>query len=155
MKSNKGNTGSKGHQSNKNNKRNHNKSNKQKRQELKEARRSRAEKQAKRIRTKTLPANAIAVDHSQLAPNNSYSLPPDFYVDRPFTCRDCGKQEVWTAEQQKWWCEVAKGSVWSTAIRCRPCRKIERDRKAEARRVHLEGVRRKALERSALTDPDS
>ncbi len=134
------------------------KSNKQKRQELKEARRSRAEKQAKRIkahRAKTLPAGTIPVDHSQLAPNNSYSIPPDFYVDRPFTCRDCGKEEIWTAEQQKWWCEVAKGSIWSTAIRCRPCRKIERDRKAEARRIHLEGVRRKALERGSLTEEEA
>lgn len=134
------------------------KSNKQKRQELKAGRRSRAEKQAQRIkatRAKTLPPGTIPVDHSKLAPNNSYTIPPDFYVDRPFTCRDCGKEEIWTAEQQKWWCEVAKGSIWSTAIRCRPCRKIERDRKAEARRIHLEGVRRKALERGTLTEEEA
>ena len=121
------------------------KSNKQRRRELKEARRQRSEKvkQHRNPRSKAIPAGAIAVDHSQLAPTNSYTLPPDFYVDQPFTCRDCGKQEVWTAAQQKWWCEVAKGSVLSTAIRCRPCRKIERDRKAEARRIHLEGIAHK------------
>ncbi|MEM1425507.1 MAG: zinc-ribbon domain containing protein [Cyanobacteria bacterium P01_H01_bin.130] len=131
------------------------KSNKQRRQELKADRRSRAEKQAQRIkatRAKTLPPGTIPIDHSKLAPNNSYTIPPDFYVDRPFTCRDCGKEEIWTAEQQQWWCEVAKGSIWSTAIRCRPCRKIERDRKAEARRIHLEGIRRKALKQKALAN---
>jgi hypothetical protein len=69
----------------------------------------------------------VPVDASQLAPNNSYSPPSGFYEDKPFTCVDCGKEEVWTAEQQKWWYEVAKGPIYSTAIRCRPCRKARRD----------------------------
>lgn len=66
-----------------------------------------------------------------------------FYTDRPFECIDCGKAEVWTAAQQKWWYEVAKGEVHSTARRCRGCRRRERERRAEARRVHLEGLARK------------
>jgi hypothetical protein len=66
-----------------------------------------------------------------------------FYVDTPFTCVGCRKDEIWTAHQQKWWYEVAKGNVESGAIRCRACRRIERERKAEARRVHLEGLERK------------
>lgn len=69
----------------------------------------------------SVPRNAIPADTSQQAQNNSYN-PPLFYEDIEFTCRDCGVEEVWTAEQQKWWYEVAKGSIYSGAIRCRECR---------------------------------
>lgn len=64
------------------------------------------------------------------------------YVPVPFTCRGCGTAEIWTPLQQKWWYEVAKGNVFSTATLCRACRRLERERKAEARRVHLEGLAR-------------
>ena len=73
-----------------------------------------------------IPEGAIAADLTQQAPNNSYS-PPLYYVDYPFTCVDCGSQEVWTAEQQKWYYEVAKGPIYPFAIRCRKCRQAERD----------------------------
>src|SRR6266852_5856948 len=56
----------------------------------------------------------IDVNPSALAPNNSYSRPVlvkrGYYLDQPFECRACGKQEVWTAAHQKWWYEVAKGN---------------------------------------------
>jgi len=45
--------------------------------------------------------------------------------------------------QQKWWYEVAKGYVYSNAKFCRPCRKRERARREEARRVYFEGIGRK------------
>jgi hypothetical protein len=87
------------------------------------------------------------VNPEALAPHNSYGEPGfvtrGFYTDRPFECIDCGKAEVWTAAQQKWWYEVAKGDVFTTARRCRACRRRERERRAEARRVHLEGLARK------------
>jgi len=67
----------------------------------------------------------IPADTSQQAPNNSYS-PKLFYEDTPFTCVDCGKEEIWTAKQQKWWHEVAKGEIYSRAIRCRGCRQALR-----------------------------
>jgi len=60
-----------------------------------------------------------------------------------FRCADCGKEEVWTGSQQKWWYEIAKGFVYSSAVRCRACRRKERARRDEARRVHLEGIARK------------
>ncbi|MFN0051249.1 MAG: zinc-ribbon domain-containing protein [Planctomycetales bacterium] len=63
------------------------------------------------------------------APNNSYG-PPEFYEDISFVCVNCGRHEVWTAAQQQWWYEVAKGSIYARAIRCRACRKkrlTERD----------------------------
>ncbi len=72
---------------------------------------------------------------------NTYSSPPEYYYDVEFTCRDCGSVEIWKAAQQKWWYEEVGGYFFATAVRCRSCRQKERDRKQEARRVHLEGQR--------------
>lgn len=66
-----------------------------------------------------------------------------FYLDYEFTCKDCGKVEIWTGRQQKWWYEVARGEMEQVAVRCRGCRQKENRRKEEARRVHLEGLERK------------
>lgn len=85
----------------------------------------------------------MPADHEQLRHINTYGELPGFYVDRPFICRECGKKEVWMATQQKWWYEVAKGHIDSTAVKCHDCRKREQARAAEARRIHLEGVARK------------
>jgi hypothetical protein len=72
----------------------------------------------------------IAADLSKHAPNNSYS-PLLFYDDQPFVCIDCGTEEIWSAKQQQWWYEVAKGSVYSRAIRCRACRQKNREKRHE------------------------
>jgi hypothetical protein len=81
----------------------------------------------------------VRVNRAQLAPHRSdfWSTPFEagYYIDREFQCVDCGKQEVWTGKQQKWWFEVAKGSVYSTARRCRPCRRKARLRK-KAHQAH-------------------
>jgi hypothetical protein len=76
------------------------------------------------------PDGAVAADASQQVANNSYDSPPTFYIDIAFTCRDCGSDEVWTAEQQKWYYEVAKGTLYATAVRCRDCRNHIKDQKA-------------------------
>ncbi len=81
----------------------------------------------------------IPADRTQQVPNNSYSSPPTYYEDREFRCLDCGKQEVWTAEQQKWWYEIAKGSLYSVAVRCRDCRHKRRAAKEEQRRKSQKG----------------
>jgi hypothetical protein len=84
------------------------------------------------------PGGCIPANLSEQAPNNSYD-PLLFYEDREFTCVDCGKREVWTAEQQKWWFEVAKGSIYSGAIRCRDCRAARRSvHRGTPRRSHAE-----------------
>lgn len=89
----------------------------------------------------------VIVDLTALAPNNSYGEPDfvrrKYYLDQPFTCAGCNSQEVWTAMQQKWWYEVAKGGLFTTAKFCRTCRRQERSRRAEARRIHLEGIANK------------
>lgn len=69
-----------------------------------------------------LPAGAIPADPDRQTPNNSYTPPPRYYVDREFECVDCGRREIWTATQQKWYYEVAGGSLYATAVRCHACR---------------------------------
>jgi hypothetical protein len=141
------------------------KSNKQRRTELTAKRQARRKKEAaaqkaietgrRNAREQRLIEQGIAVNVEALAPDNSYSSPAyvarGYYIDIPFQCRDCGKQETWTATQQKWWHEVAKGSRWTTAIRCRNCRRRERLRVAEARRIHLGGISRKARKQFSAT----
>jgi len=133
------------------------KSGKQRRAELQAKKQARAAKSAatqaaKRERQRVLLLAAkrregVAVNTESLAPCNSYGTPDfverGYYVDQPFQCQECGRAEIWTATQQKWWYEVAKGFVYSTAKLCRACRRRERDRRAHARRVHLEGLARK------------
>jgi hypothetical protein len=134
------------------------KSNKQRRAELslrrqkKKQRRAQAASPAARIiraGADTAPCNT-----GLLAPYNSYGAPGfvvrGYYVDTDFECVDCKAKETWRATQQKWWYEVAKGSVWAGARRCRSCRRAARGEKAEARRVHLDGVARKRLEKKTI-----
>lgn len=91
------------------------------------------------------PKGAVAANHEQLAHNNTYGLLPYFYVDKPFACRDCGKEEVWRATQQKWWYEVAKGQIDTKAVRCKTCRRKERERKEKARAASLPGLLAKRM----------
>jgi len=75
-----------------------------------------------------IPRGAVVADPSQQVPNNSYSPPPLFYVDKEYDCVDCGRREVWPAQQQKWYYEVAKGSLYATAVRCPECRRSRSER---------------------------
>ncbi|MEE4380083.1 MAG: zinc-ribbon domain-containing protein [Candidatus Competibacteraceae bacterium] len=122
------------------------KSNKQRRAEIKAKRLNRAKRLRALDTTKSvhkLPLGAVAANHQELSHNNTYGLLPFFYIDKPFTCRDCGSEEVWTAKQQKWWYEIAKGHIDSFAIRCRPCRKRIRDIKI-LQKEHMEELAAKA-----------
>ena len=122
------------------------KSGKQRRAELQAKRQARdAKAGAELLASKA--QEGVAVNAEKLSPYNSYGRPEfverGYYVDKDFTCEGCGREEVWTARQQKWWYEVAKGFVYSGAKFCRACRRRERERQTEARRVHLEGLDRK------------
>ncbi len=135
------------------------KSGKQRRAELQAKKHARAAKLAaaketrKERELKALLSRArsegVVVEVEKLAENNSYDVPDfvrrGYYIEKPFQCEGCGSKEVWTALQQKWWYEVAKGFVYSTAKLCRPCRRRERERRTEARRIHLEGIARKTM----------
>ena len=89
------------------------------------------------------PPGAVLADHAQLAHNNTYDPLPKFYVDRAIVCRQCGTEEVWLAEKQKWWYEVAKGNIFTEAVLCRACRESKKAQKADARRRSSEGLARK------------
>ncbi len=49
-----------------------------------------------------------------------------YYRDEEFTCKDCGKKEIWTAKRQKWWYEVARGMIFTKAVLCKTCRRKSR-----------------------------
>lgn len=96
-----------------------------------------------------MPWGAVVADPTQLTHNDFYfEPPPSFYVDSPFVCKDCGAHEIWTAKQQKWWYEIAKGPIDGRAVRCRPCRLLERARVDEARRVSQAGMALKMEKKS-------
>jgi hypothetical protein len=72
-----------------------------------------------------VPGMALA-DLEVLKRYNHTWSPPRYYLDRAFTCRDCGAEEVWTAKQQKWWYEIVHAPIDSVAVRCRACRRVRR-----------------------------
>jgi hypothetical protein len=123
------------------------------RRKAKSEKRERASRKDPRLIGAPPGAEIAPCNPSLLAPYNSYGCPKfverGYYVDSPFKCVDCGIDEIWRATQQKWWYEVAKGQVWTQAKRCRNCRRKERERSAESRRVHLEGVAAKKKKRAA------
>lgn len=103
-----------------------------------------------------IPVGAIPANFDEQAPNNSY-LPPVYYEDRNVECVDCGTVEAWTAEQQHWWYEIAKGSVNSGAVRCRACRKQRRSERDRQRARSEEGRLAKERRQSAAqrdVEPD-
>ena len=93
------------------------------------------------------PAGAVPVTVSALVLGNSYGMPAfayrGYYLDEPFRCLDCGSEQVWTAAQQQWWYEVAKGYAFSLARRCRACRHAQCDARAATRAATLAGLARK------------
>lgn len=108
---------------------------------------TRRKSRQRRHRADTNAERLVPVNVTALAPSNSYGVPAfvarGYYRDEPFKCSGCGADQVWTGWQQKWWYEVAKGYVYSTAKLCRPCRRREQARRRAARQVHLEGIERK------------
>lgn len=109
------------------------KSNKQRKAEIKARRAKRAQHLAERWHDPRWPpgtdtpglvlADAVALAHNGIHHNEL----PRFYLDREFTCRDCGAEETWTAKQQKWWYEVIGARIESNAVRCRTCRAKRRE----------------------------
>lgn len=80
------------------------------------------------------------VSHSE---NAMFFLAAGWYRDQPFHCRDCGILSVWTAEKQKWWYEVAKGSVLTAATRCASCREVSRAEKTKHKKKTEAGYEKK------------
>jgi len=76
---------------------------------------------------KTHPS-ALAADASRLQHINTYGALPEYYIDRPFSCRLCGKREIWMAADQKWYYEEAKGHIDARAVECHACRAAKKNR---------------------------
>jgi hypothetical protein len=89
------------------------------------------------------PPGAVLADEKQLEHNNTYGRLPRFYVDKVVVCRQCATEEVWPAERQKWWHETAKGNINTDAVLCKACRDMEKQRKEQARRIHMQGIQSK------------
>jgi len=70
--------------------------------------------------------SAVKADHEQLSHINTYGDLPDYYLDTPFTCRVCGRRQIWKAQAQKHYYEVAKGHIDAIAVECGPCRRARR-----------------------------
>ncbi len=63
---------------------------------------------------KKVPAEHIEVDKAKWGANdNTYAMPPDFYYPIEYKCCDCGKPQVWAAEDQKTWYEDRAKTVHS------------------------------------------
>jgi Probable zinc-ribbon domain len=134
------------------------KSGKQRRTELKAKKQARIEKRNNPAIQPVTAAWAaergwIPINRTAFAPHNSFDVPDfvqlGYYFDRPFDCMGCNSSEIWTAAQQKWWYEEAKGNLFSIAKLCLPCRHQEQARRAEARRIHLEGIAAKVAREEA------
>ncbi len=77
----------------------------------------------------------LPVDSNKWGVNcNTYSSPPEYYYDIEFACKCCGKKDVWTAENQKYWFEKLGKNINTTATKCSICRAHENALKEEQRR---------------------
>jgi len=72
--------------------------------------------------------STVAADPRKLEHINTYGALPEYYIDRPFNCRLCGKKEIWRAGDQKWYYEEAKGHIDAVAVECHSCRKRKKGR---------------------------
>ena len=124
------------------------KSNKQRRLEIKAKRQKKKDDlRFDSIKMKRkLNLNCIEADPNELTHNSYFALFSPFsfmYWDKPFKCRTCGKYEIWTAKQQKWWYETAKGLLHSTAVHCKACRAKHREEKEQQKAHMAEMAKRK------------
>ena len=85
------------------------------------------------------------------AKQNYTVMPRLFYFPSLRTCRHCGRFFIFSAREQRYWYEVLKFYVDSTAVECANCRKQKREAQADLER-YTEGLKDKALEDSQLMD---
>jgi len=80
-----------------------------------------------------IPRDAIPVDPDLINLSNGPYIHPTYYRPIHFNCSDCGKPQIWTAEDQRWFYETTGAPIYATAKRCHLCRKKEQNRKKLAR----------------------
>ena len=70
-------------------------------------------------RSNQTKSSRIPVDFSELSEKSQRSWDiPEFYEDINFECVECGKKEIFTAQEQQEWYEVKKKYFWQRPIRC-------------------------------------
>jgi hypothetical protein len=79
-----------------------------------------------------IPADGFPVDPDLLNLGGSYER-PICYRPLDFHCVDCRKPQRWEVQDQRWYYEEVGAFFFSTAIRCRPCRKLVEQQKEAAR----------------------
>jgi hypothetical protein len=138
------------------------KSNKQRRAEIMARRELIRGKAQRGFQISTMSREAVIAYMEKLARNQSDGhgygdafrdfVARGFYVPKQFRCKDCNVEQLWTVGAQKFWYEKCGGDFSTTAIRCRPCRAKERERKALARAASLPGLleKRARIARSTL-----
>ncbi len=86
----------------------------------------------------------LIVDKSKWGANeNTYRLAPNYYYDIVYTCVDCGRQEIWKKERQKYFFEKIGGNTNSRAVRCRICSAHVQALKEEQKRHMAEMAKKK------------
>jgi hypothetical protein len=68
---------------------------------------------------------------------------PTEYFDYRYSCRDCGKLSVWTAEAQQTYLERWDKSPYHITVRCADCQRVRRQKIKENNRRTAEGLLRK------------
>lgn len=128
------------------------KSNKQRRAEIKQRRWARMERQRKAALLPAMPHAALAADTQLLALIHGPSFcHVGYYVDISYSCCDCGAACVWTAQDQKWWCEQLQGNLYAGASRCKDCRARHR----AWRQSHCDAAEMAALRALWRARPDA
>ena len=128
------------------------KSNKQRKTEIKQRRWTRMEQQRKAALLPAMPHAALAADTQLLALIHGQSFcHVGYYVDISYSCCDCGAACVWTAQDQKWWCEQVQGSLYASASRCKDCRARHR----AWRQSHCDAAEMAALRALWRARPDA
>jgi len=81
--------------------------------------------------------NRIPVNKAKWTGYGSYDVAPEYYSDQEFRCCDCDSNEIWTAQQQKYYYEGVRENIYATTMRCRKCRTYNEAVKEDQKR-HME-----------------
>ena len=82
-----------------------------------------------------LPPKAIYADIRKQRYCPFCNTPKYFYLDEEKKCIQCGRNFIFSAQEQKYWYESLQFVLYSTAIRCKNCRKQKRTKKILNRQI--------------------
>jgi hypothetical protein len=79
------------------------------------------------------PAGTVIADMSKQSIGYGTGYPA--YLDLHYTCSDCKGPSVFLARDQKRYYETDGNSIWAGAVRCRECRRVQREQKDASRQL--------------------